>query len=178
MAQPRKAPYNTFPVVPDDTRSGFICGNHHLDDFLARHALNNDRDGIGKTYVLHPNKGEQNLPAVLGYYTISMASIKAETAAAVAKQKLPKYPVPVALLGRLAVHSDMQGHGIGARLLKDALVRIICVADEIGCLGVIVDAKDENAEQFYQKFGFVSLTAGQSPCRLFMPMKTIKDAGA
>ena len=166
----RPAPYETDSIRPEDATSGFRCGKHPLDDFFARHALDNDRQGLGKTYVLR--EGD----AVLGFYTLSMADVEAEVAARALKVRLPRYPLPVALLGRLAVHRNEQDRGIGARLLRDALRRVNDLADQIGCLGVIVDAKDEGAERFYARYGFVTVAAETWPRRLFLPLGTIRSA--
>jgi len=168
----------TVPVQPEDTKSGFRCGQRALDDFFARHALENDRNGIGKTYVLRGDPAKAREPAILGFYTLSMANVEADTLDQVVKARLPRYPIPVALLGRLAVHRDAQRRGVGAWLLRDALLRVLDVADQIGCLGVIVDAKDEPAERFYRMYGFVSLTTGAWPRRLFLPLTTVRDAAA
>jgi len=166
--------YDTFPIEPGDAKSGFRCGQRALDDFLSRHALANDRQGIGKTYVLRAAPGQGDGPSVLGFYTLSMADVESDAVGALVEGSLPRYPMPVALLGRLAVHRDMRGKGLGARLLRDALARVASVADQIGCLGVIVDAKDEPAERFYQKYGFANLTTGPWPRRLFLSLATLK----
>jgi GNAT superfamily N-acetyltransferase len=166
----RPTPYQTDSIRPEDPASGFHCGKHPLDDFFARHALDNDRQGLGKTYVLRDGD------AVLGFYTLSMADVEAEVAGRALKVRLPRYPLPVALLGRLAVHQDSQGKGIGAGLLRDALRRVNDLADQIGCLGVIVDAKDEDAERFYAQCGFVAVAAETWPHRMFIALGTIRAA--
>jgi ribosomal protein S18 acetylase RimI-like enzyme len=81
--------------------------------------------------------------------------------------------MPVALIGRLAVDRRAQGHGVGGRLLVDALVRISCAGEDVGCLGVIVDAKDEKARDFYQHNGFTEIESGRWPRRMYMPMATV-----
>lgn len=68
--------FKTLPISPDDVQSGFCCGVHALDDFFARHAFTNDNVGLGKTFVLHPERETTGLPAVLGFYTLSMAEIE------------------------------------------------------------------------------------------------------
>lgn len=96
------------------------------------------------------------------------------------QKSLPRYPLPVALLGRLAVAQSAQGRGIGPRLLRDALRRVLETSTSVGCLGVIVDAKDESAEGFYLNFGFtpLPLEAGTPPWprRLFIALETVRDA--
>jgi len=95
--------FQTVPISPDDVQSGFCCGVHALDDFFARHAFTNDRLGLGKTFVLHAEHQTAGLPAILGFYTLSMADIEATRLPSSPGHRLPGYPLPVALLGRLAV---------------------------------------------------------------------------
>lgn len=81
--------------------------------------------------------------------------------------------IGVALIGRLAVDDRARGQGYGGRLLLDALKRIYRVSSDIGCHAAVVDAKDENAERFYQRFGFVGPTAGDYPRRMFLALATL-----
>ncbi|MEL6633609.1 MAG: GNAT family N-acetyltransferase [Bacteroidota bacterium] len=83
--------------------------------------------------------------------------------------------MPVVLLGRLAVHSEVQGKGIGGFLLFDALERAVSSAQNVGSVGVIVDAKDDNAESFYTKYGFVRITE-EWPRRMFLSFRTFEQA--
>lgn len=167
------ATYITEPVAPGDAQSGFCCGVHVLDDYLARHAVGNTAQGVGKTFVL---RGEDQGPRILGFYTLSMAAIQADALHDRVIARLPKYPLPVALIGRFAVHQDAQGRGVGGRLLGDALRRILEAAAQVGCLGVIVDAKDPMAEQFYAKFGFAPLAVDHWPRRMFLAVAVIQGA--
>ena len=172
----RTLPYDTTPIQPEDLKCGFKCGTPPLDEFFARHALPNDRAGIGKTYVLRAQSGVADVPDILGFYTLSMADVEPESVAGTVPVRLPRYPMPVALLGRLAAHQEAQGQGVGKRLLRDALRRIANVAGQIGCLGVVVDAKDEAAQGFYARFGFVTLPGADWPRRMFLPMETLRAA--
>lgn len=167
------AAYITEPIAPGDAQSGFRCGVHALDDYLARHAEGNTSQGIGKTFVL---RGENEGPRILGFYTLSMAEIQADALLDVLTARLPKYPLPVALIGRFAVHQNAQGRGVGGRLLGDALRRIIEAAAQVGCLGVVVDAKDQIAAEFYTKFGFAPLAFDNWPRRLFLAVAAIQRA--
>jgi len=93
----------TEPIGDDDPGSGFSCGEPALDTFFARHALPNDRRGLGRTFVLRRRADRlESLPAVLGFYTISMADLEAARVPEGLRAGLPRYPVPVALIGRLA----------------------------------------------------------------------------
>ncbi len=168
--------FKTVPISPDDVQSGFCCGVHALDDFFARHAFTNDNVGLGKTFVLHPERETTGLPAVLGFYTLSMAEIEGTRLPTSPLHRLPGYPLPVALLGRLAVARDLRGRGIGGRLLRDALMRVVSVSGSVGCFGVIVDAKDESSEQFYDHYGFVTVGTQTWPRRMFLSINTLKAA--
>ena len=162
----------TTPVEEADARSGFTCGEPALDAFFARHAVANDERGIGTTFVLRG--AVEGDPAVLGFYTLSMASVEADQLAPALQGRLPRYPLPVALIGRLGVHREAQGRHLGQRLLGDALSRVAVAAHQVGCMGVIVDAKHEQAEGFYLKYGFVVIDHMAWPHRLFLPMATIR----
>jgi GNAT superfamily N-acetyltransferase len=120
---------------------------HSLDDYFKRYALVNDRAGIGRAYVLRRDADDNaEHPRVLGFYTLSMALVESAFVSEVLKMRLPKYPMPVALIGRLAIHERAQGHRLGEKLLMDALRRTVDAANLLGCTGGIVDAKDEGAE--------------------------------
>lgn len=176
MSEPRRA-YATTPIEPGDPEAGFSCGKRALDDYFARHALANDEAGIGRAYVLRREPGEPvELPGVLGYYTLSMALADSSPVSSLLEAKLPRYPMPVALVGRLAVDLRARGRRVGEKLLVDALNRIVDASRIIGCLGVIVDAKDPDGEGFYSKYGFVSIAADGWPKRMFLPMATAISA--
>ncbi len=147
-------------------RAPFDCGVPALNTYLQRFALDNQRSQSGRTYVA--TRGER----VVGYYTLAAASVRrGETPARVAKG-LAAHAVPVVLLARLAVDVGEQGQGLGAGLLKDALLRSVQAADIIGCRAVMVHAKDEAAARFYQRFGFEP--ASDNPFLLFLLLKDVK----
>lgn len=165
------AVYVTARVEPDDAKSKFRCGKHPLDDYFARHAVTNDREGIGRAYVLRRSEHDDPvLPRVLGYYTLSMALVKSQQAAKAVAKKLPRYPMPVALIGRLAVDERARGRRVGEALLIDALRRVVDASALLGCIGVLVDAKDEDAERFYAKYDFVTVHEETWPHRMFLPI--------
>ena len=118
------------------------------------------------------------LPAILGFYTLSMASVSADSIASVLREKMPKYPLPVALVGRLAVDQRAQGRRLGEVILLDALKRVLDAANVVGCLGVIVDAKDEGAERFYAKYDFETISADAWPHRMFVSTVTLRTTFA
>ena len=106
----------------------------------------------------------------MGYYTLSTLSVELSQLPENLARKLPHYPVPAALLGRLAVSQAAQGHGVGRMLLVDALKRTLAVSDEIAIYAMVVDAIDERAQHFYEQFGFTPLSAQG---RLFVPLKPL-----
>ena len=162
------------PITAEDAKAAFRSGGRPLDDYLKRHAVTNDRAGISRCFVLRPDQAD--LPLVCGFYTLSMAAVQADALRAVVKERLPRYPLPVALIGRLAVDGRCRGRRFGETLLIDALSRVITVAESIACVGVIVDAKDEGAEHFYLKYDFVTIEGESWPRRMFLPIATAKAA--
>jgi GNAT superfamily N-acetyltransferase len=129
--------------------SQFDCGTHEsLTLWLKKYALQNQANDSSRTYVVHRNN------IVVGYYAISAGSVSKETATARVAQGLANHPVPISLLGRLAVHKEEQGSGLGKALLKDALLRIEQAADILGIRAVLVHAIDQQARAFYEKFDF------------------------
>jgi GNAT superfamily N-acetyltransferase len=118
------------------------------------------------------------LPRVLGLYTLSMAVAESAPIAKILEAKLPRYPMPVALIGRLAIDLRAQGRRLGETLLIDALRRVVDAAGLVGCTGIIVDAKDDTAERFYAKYDFVTISAETWPHRMFLPLATARSAFA
>jgi GNAT superfamily N-acetyltransferase len=155
--------------VPLDTKhdlSAFECGVPALDAYLKKCALQNQGSQSARTYVV--TRGA----SVVGYYTLAAGSARREETPARVAKGLAAHPVPVILLARLAVDRTEKGKGLGAGLLKDALLRAVQAADIVGCRAVMVHAKDDGAKAFYQRFGFEPSPA--DPFRLFLLMKDIK----
>ena len=86
-------------------------------------------------------------------------------------RKLPKHPIPAALIGRLAVSNNVQGYGIGKMLLVDAIKRTLSISDQIAIYAMVVDAISNEAKGFYEQYGFASLSNNSS--RLFLPLKSL-----
>lgn len=169
--------YATVPIGPDDAGSGFSCGKHSADDYFQRHAIRNDRAGISRAYVLRRVEADPpELPAVLGFHTLSMAVAEPAPIARLFEAKLPKDPMPVALIGHLAIDARAQGRRLGEALLMDALRRIVDAAAIVGCTGIVVDATDDGAERFYGKYDFVTVSAETWPHRMFLPLATARSA--
>lgn len=124
---------------------------------------------LGKTFVAV--SGEQK--RVLGYYTLAAGAVAFENIPAETSHKLPRHPVPVILLARLAVDQTAQSKALGQRLLMDALERALSLSGELGVYAVEVDALDEAAAAFYRKYGFVPLV--DDPHHLYLPMATVEE---
>jgi GNAT superfamily N-acetyltransferase len=146
----------------------FSCGRSELDRFLLRHALQAQQANSSQTYVA-VGDGE-----VIGFYTIVVGEVRHADAPERVAKGMPRHPIPLLVLARLAVHTKVQGRGIGAGLLLDALGRALQVADIVGVRALAVHAKDDRAVSFYRHFGF---TPSPTDTRhLFMLIKDIRLA--
>jgi len=148
-------------------RNAFDCGEPSLNNYLQRFALQNDERGIGRTFVAI----ESGNAHILGYYTLAMGKVTFD-AVPDSKKLPPRMPVPVVLLGRLAVDNGRKGSGLGRTLLLHALWRSQQIASHAGVYAVEVDALHEQAAQFYLKYGFTPLL--DNPLHLYLSMKTIE----
>ncbi len=155
----------------DFVRADFDCGIESLNDFLKRYALQNLKKNVNVTIVA---VSEDNPKKILGYYSVSMAQVNFENLPADLAKGIPRYPVPAMRFGRLAVDRAAQGAGLGGELLRHALYRAVDLSQEVGTSIVLVDALDENAKRFYERYGFVSLV--DLPLSLVLPMETISEA--
>lgn len=144
--------------------ANFDCGEQALNEYLCRYARQDIKRGVARAFVASP----VDQPGVVaGFYTLSASSIAAQTLPENLRKKLPRYPVPVALLGRLAVDHLFHGQGLGAILLADACQRVHAVSETLAVAALVVDAKSPAAASFYQHFGFIELP-GQ-PGRWMLP---------
>jgi ribosomal protein S18 acetylase RimI-like enzyme len=131
-------------------RAHFDCGEPALNEFLRNYARQNQNENIGRTWVAtHP--GERR---VLGFHTLTVASVARERFSAEEVKRVPRYPIPVAHLGRLAVDRSAQGTGLGEHLLLHALEQVLRVSQVVGIFAVEVRAKGEAAKRFYERYGF------------------------
>lgn len=157
----------------DHDRANFSSGAESLDAYLQRQAGQDLRRRVAAAFVAVSPPS----PQVLGYYTLSAASVDLAKIPAEIAKSLPRYPhVPVTLLGRLAVDRGRQGEGLGELLLIDALRRSLAQTPEIGSVAVVVDALNRAAADFYARYGFSPLTDRGD--RLIMPMARIATAFA
>jgi GNAT superfamily N-acetyltransferase len=152
-------------------RSNFSCGKPSLDDFLKHLAGQHAKRDFARTYVatIPPDL------AVLGYYSLSAGSVDLLVLPEADRKKLPKHPVPVAHLGRLAVDQRAQGQKLGKFLLIDALRRCSGLSTELGLHAIEVVALDDSARAFYLKYGFTPLTDDR--LHLWIPMKVVRKLG-
>ena len=145
-------------------REEFSCGVQALDVYLQRQAGQDVRKRVATVYVATTDGR-----AVEGFYTLSSSSVRLFDLPLSVSKKLPHYPqMPVILLGRLAVSVHRRGQGVGEWLLIKALRSAWMAASYANCIGVVVDAKDESARQFYLKYGFIELPDVDN--RLLLPM--------
>ena len=152
-------------------RGQFSCGQQMLDRFIRELVTQYEKRQLGRTFVLvRPDS-----PTVLGYYTLAASSLAFEVVPKSLVKHLPKHPIPTILLARLAVDQSLQGRGLGADLLMNALERAAALSTSIGIHFVEVDAIDEKARQFYERYGFTPLI--DQPLHLVMAMGTVLGLG-
>lgn len=142
--------------------SQFSCGNATLDDWLRRRARSNQISGASRSYVVCEGS------RVVGYYCLSSGAITAIDAPGGLRRNMPD-PIPMTVLGRLAIDQHWQGKGIGVALLQDAVLRSRQAAQILGIRGVLVHAISEEAKAFYERYGFTS--SPQNPLTLVLSLK-------
>ena len=137
-----------MPLAEAHRLDSFRCGKPELEFWLKQRARKNQLEAASRTFVVCAGN------EVVGYYALSAGAVLHETVPGNVRRNMPE-PIPVAVLGRLAVHSDWNGQGIGAGLLKDAVRRAARLAEEIGIRALLCHAIDENAKKFYLHHGFI-----------------------
>ena len=145
----------------------FDCSNDSLNDYLHKRAKQDVKRKLASCFIL-----ADSAKNILGYYTLSNASISKELIPDNLMGKLPYQDLPVTLLGRLAIDGSSKGKGFGKLLLIDAFQRSFAISSQVASVAIIVDPIDNNAEAFYKKYGFILL---QDSSRMFLPMKTIEQ---
>jgi GNAT superfamily N-acetyltransferase len=152
------------PLAPEHSLDPFDSGVAPLDDWLKRRARSNQAEGASRTFVLCAGS------RVVGYYSLAAGSVTHATATGKVRRNMPE-PVPVILLGRLAIDRDWQGKGLGTDLLRDAVMRATSAAGTIGVRAILVHAVSEAAKAFYERNGF-----RPSPVDPMTLMITMEDA--
>ncbi len=151
--------------------TGFSCGNELLDRWLVRYAGQTQRPDAARTFVAATTDQR-----VYGYYTLIAGQLDHHEATPEASKGLSHhFPIPVAVLARLAVDVSWHGQQIGATLLNDALVRVVRASEQVAVRAVVVHAIDEGSARFYERFGFQGL--GLTPRTLMTPLATLRAAG-
>lgn len=156
------------PIAKHHDKTSFDCGNQDLNHFLKQFARQNHEKGGAKTFLaLYEQK-------ILGFYSVSPASIAYERTPDSVKRGLARHEVPVFRLSRLAVDHPMQGLGLGGQLLLAAGRRCLTVSLQAGGVALLIDAKNEQAAKWYASYGALPLI--DSPLSLVLPFKTIYTA--
>ena len=144
----------------------FDCGQEGLNRFLARFAISNQQANASQTYV--GLDGDE----IAGYYSLVVGEVAYADAPERLKKGLARHPVPLMLIARLAVGTAWQGKGVGAGLLKDAMLRTMQAADIGGIRALAAHAKDDKARAFYEHFGFAA--SPTDPLHVFMLVKDLR----
>lgn len=147
----------------------FDCGEEALNLYIRQFAQQDIHRELARTFII---REEENYK-VLGYYTLCSGAIDVKDLSHDLHEKLPRYPLPVARLARLAVDKKQQGKSYGKLLLVDALYRTVTAGESMGIYGLIIDAKHEKALQFYQRYGFQSVTL--NPLLLFSSLENLRN---
>jgi GNAT superfamily N-acetyltransferase len=161
------------PIGRHHDREGFDCGSPELNQYLRRYARQNHESGGAKSFVaVVPAEPAR----ILGFYSISPGAIAFARVPATLSKKLARYDVPIFRLGRLAIDRSMQGQGLGGELLLAAGERALAVAAQVGGVALAIDAKDEQAAKWYERFAALRLL--DDPLKLILPLGTIAEAVA
>jgi GNAT superfamily N-acetyltransferase len=159
------------PIAKRHDRRSFDCGDSDLNTFLSQFARQSHEKGAAKTFVAVTKSDDKT---ILGYYSLCPGSMQYARVPAIIRKGLAKHEVPVFRLGRLAVQLEFQGQGLGGQLLLAAGKRCLLAANEIGGVAMLIDAKHQQAAQWYSSFGAVPLA--DAPLTLVLPLVTVQTA--
>lgn len=169
MSRPRAVQWREELLARHHERAGFDCGVPALNEYVRRYARQSMESGGARTFVVVSPDAPNS---ILGYYTISPGAIAFAKAPVKITKALGRYEVPVFRLGRLAVSLSVQGRGLGADLLYAAGERALAVAQQVGGVALAIDAKDERAAVWYERFGALRLI--DDPLKLILPLETLR----
>jgi GNAT superfamily N-acetyltransferase len=158
------------PLGPDHVLEGFECGRASLNTWLVKHARQAAAAGSARTYVVIDAEHGR----VMGYHALAAAGVERRAATSRVIGGMPRYPIPVVLLARLAVDVLVAGRGIGAWLLRDAMTRTLAASETIGVRAMLVHALDDDARAFYLRHGLES--SPTDPLHLMILIKDIAGA--
>lgn len=154
------------PLDAIHDRAGFGCGNGSLDRYLREQANQDTRRGVARIFIaVEPSQPTR----IAGFFTLSAASVVAAELPSEVAKRLPRHPVPAALIGRLAVDRRFARRGLGTILLADAVSKAMVAAETVAMTVVVVDPIDDMARAFYSAFGFRSLQGPQNRMFLTLP---------
>lgn len=159
------------PIAKRHDRGAFDCGDAALNEFLQKHARQNHERGASKTFLA---VADSDGKSVLGFYSLSPASIEYARTPELIRRGLARHDVPAFRLARLAIHKDLHGHGLGGQLLLLAGRRCILAATEIGGVALLIDAKNDRVAKWYTSYGALPLL--DAPLTLLLPLETIRAA--
>jgi GNAT superfamily N-acetyltransferase len=159
------------PISKKHDRGAFDCGEPALNEFLQRHARHSHDLGGSKTFLAI---SDDDSKTILGFYSLSPASIEYARTPEIIRRGLARYDVPVFRLGRLAVDRKLQGRGLGGQLLLAAGRRCLLAAAEVGGVALLIDAKNERVATWYASYGALALS--DAPLSLLLPLATIQAA--
>ncbi len=164
-------PWHEEAITKQHNRQLFDCGDVALNEFLRRYARQTHEQGGAKTFVAVTDENPTN---ILGFYSLSPASVEFAHTPAVIQRGLARHDVPVFRLGRLAVDRTMQRQGLGGQLLLAAGRRCLRASQEVGGVAMLIDAKTEAVANWYVSYGALPLP--ESPLSLLLPLRTIRQA--
>jgi len=159
-----------LPLTGNHDRQGFDCGHETLNDWLSQVARQHQNKGLSKTFVAVLDDAPER---ICGYYALTLAELENRHLPDAWRKKIP-LTIPDVRLERLTVDSQYQGKGLGELLLVDAMIRAQRIYTEAGGIGLFVDAIDEQAARYYQRFGFQQTQ--DNPLLLFLPANTISTS--
>ena len=154
------------PIQPNHQLDDFDSGNIELNEWLQKRAIKNEDNGASRTYVVTVEQ------KVIAYYCLASGSVINSTATGRVRRNMPD-PIPVMVIGRLAVDKNWQNRRIGYALVRDAVLRTLQVTSIVGIRAILVHAISEDAKRFYEKCGFIA-----SPVAPMTLMVTIPDVKA
>jgi predicted N-acetyltransferase YhbS len=157
------------PIRETDRLSDFECGEPSLDDYLRKRALVNHLEGGSRCFVACRDA------TVVGYYALAAATVTRAEVPGKVRRNMPE-PIPAILLSRLAVDRKEQGEGLGAALLRDAILRTLDAAEQVGVRILLVHALNDTAREFYRRYDFEP--APTDPLHLFLLIKDIRAQSA
>ena len=154
------------PILTEHELDGFESNEPSLDEWLKKRAIKNQASGASRCFVLCNGK------KVIGYYTLSAGAISHESVSRAMRRNMPN-PLPILLLGRLAIDKNYHNTGLGSALLRDAMLRAVSVASDAGIFAILIHAISEQAKRFYMSRGF-----HESPLQSMTLMMTLETVRA